>query len=47
MSMGTQCRIRQKIVEWLRRYACYVLAIFSYERFTNLLARPQRASVPA
>ena len=38
MSMGTQRRIRQTIVQWLRRYACYVLAIFSYECFTNLLA---------
>ncbi len=47
MSMRTQRRIRQKIVEWLRRYACYVLAIFSYERFTNLLARTLRVSVPA
>jgi hypothetical protein len=27
--------------------ACYVMAIFSYERFTKLLARPQPASVPA
>jgi hypothetical protein len=27
--------------------AFYVMAIFSYERFTNLLARPQPASVPA
>ena len=27
--------------------AFYVMAIFSYERFTKLLARPQRASVPA
>jgi hypothetical protein len=27
--------------------AFYVMAIFSYERFTNLLARPQRAGVPA
>jgi hypothetical protein len=27
--------------------AFYVMAIFSYERFANLLARPQPASVPA
>jgi hypothetical protein len=27
--------------------AFYVMAIFSYERFTKLLARPQPASVPA
>jgi hypothetical protein len=27
--------------------AFYVMAIFSYERFTNLLARPQPARVPA
>ena len=27
--------------------AFYVLAIFSYERFTKLLARPQAATVPA
>ena len=27
--------------------AFYVMAIFCYERFTNLLARPQRATVPA
>jgi hypothetical protein len=27
--------------------AFYVMAIFSYERFTNLLVRPQRASVAA
>jgi hypothetical protein len=27
--------------------AFYVMAIFSYERFTNLLARPQPTSVPA
>ena len=27
--------------------AFYVMTIFSYERFTSLLVRPQRASVPA
>ena len=31
----------------LQSIAFYVMAIFSYERFTKLLARPQPASVPA